>query len=132
MKFTSILKATPFLILIIILGYTWCIIMTTDYFATTKHIIALILALCNLVLYFLRFRYAIFFTGIILILASLNLLAFFPDMVSTSYFIKIGNIEVATPSIQWKLLLIFVFYCIVNFNFLINLYLDYKEKRKIK
>ncbi len=132
MKQISILRVTPFLILSIILAYTWYIILTTEYFSTIRHIIALVLFLGNLLLYFFRFRYAVLLTGAILILATFNLLAFFPDIMSTSYFIKIGSVEIATPSIQWKPLLLLVFYCIVNFNFLINLYLDFKEKKKVK
>ena len=113
----------------IILIYTWYIILTTEYFATTRHIIALALWAINGLLYFLRFRYAVVLTGIILVLATFNLLAFFPDIVYTSYFVTIGRAKISTPSIQWQPLLILIFYCIVNYSFLIGLYDDYQDRR---
>jgi hypothetical protein len=125
-------RVSPFLLTGIILIYTWYIILTTEYFATTRHVIALILFGINALLYFLRFRYAILLTGVILILATLNLLAFFPDITSTSYFVKIGNVEIGTPSIQWQPLLILIFYCIVNFSFFVDVYVEYKDKKRVK
>ena len=130
MKGKLIARVIPFLILGIILVRTWYIIMTTEYYATSRHIIALIFFLGNLILYFFRFQYAILLTGIILILATFNLLVFFPDIAATSYFIKFGSREIGTPGIQWKILLLLIVYLIVNFDFFIELYLDFKDKKK--
>jgi len=132
MKGKLIVRIIPLLILGIILVYTWYTILTTEYYATVRHILALVLFAGNLILYFFRFRYAVLLTGVILILGTFNLLAFFPDITSTSFFVKIRDVEIATPSIQWKPLLLLIFYCTVNFNFLVNLYLDYRDRKKVK
>lgn len=125
-------RVSPFLIVGVILVYTWYIILTTEYFATTRHIIALVLWGINGLLYFLRFRYAIILTGVILILATFNLLAFFPEIAYSSYFVTIGGIKISTPNIQWWPLLILIFYCCVNYSFLIGLYTDYQERKRSK
>lgn len=122
MKKSNILRIVPFIVLGIILFYTWWLLITTEYSATIKHQIALGLFLINLMLYFFNFKYAVFITGIILLLTTFNLLAFFPELVSSSYFIKIAGKEFSTPSMQGKSLLLMIFYLILNTGFLIDLF----------
>jgi len=117
-----VLEVTPFVILALIISYTWYLILTTDYFATIRHQIALALIVANLILYFFSFRYAIFLTGIILLLATFNKIALFPRIESTSFFVKIGGKEFETPSIQWRMLLLLIGYLIINFSFWLQVF----------
>ncbi|MGF7232791.1 hypothetical protein [Arachidicoccus sp.] len=125
-KFIQIL---PILILGGILIYTWFIIITTDYFATIKHQIGLGVFLAILAFYFLKFKYGIFFTGIYLLLASFNIIAIFPVIISSSYFVKVGGMEISTPPIQWKAVLLLILFLICTGRYLNNLYVGYKNKR---
>ena len=115
-----------YLLIVIVLIYTWFLIITTDYYATQKHQIALILVLINLGVYFFKFDYGIVFTGILLLLATFNFIALFPDIVSSSYFIRIAGKEIATPTIQGKSLLLLIIYLVLDLRYLIELYSNYK------
>jgi hypothetical protein len=128
MKVNKLSRLIPFLIWSIVMGYTWVTILATEYFATARHIIALSIFFLNLILYFIRFNAAVILTGIALLLATFNLLAFFPDIVSTSYFIRLGAIEITAPAIQWKSLFLLLLYVIVNAKFLIGLYSNYRQR----
>ena len=116
----------------VILAITWVNIATTDYYATIKHWLALTLVMINVGVCFYRFTYGVIMLGVILLLGTLSLIAFFPQIESTSYFIRIGNKEISTPHIQWKLLLMLVYYFICNASFLIDLYAEYKERNENK
>ena len=120
----------PYLLTVIVLIYTWSVIVTTDYYATLKHQIALILVLINLGIYFLKFDYGIVFTGILLLLATFNFIALFPDIVSSSYFIRIAGKEIAAPTIQGKSLLLMIIFLVLNFGYLIEMYANYKYTKK--
>ena len=120
----------PYLLTVIVLIYTWSVIVTTDYYATLKHQIALILVLINLGIYFFKFDYGIVFTGILLLLATFNFIALFPDIVSSSYFIRIADKEIATPTIQGKSLLLMIVFLVLNFGYLIEMYANYKYTKK--
>ena len=89
---------------------------------------ALALVVINVGLYFVRYKQAVLLTGIILILATVNLLSFF-TIIQTSGLTIMG---VSTPEIQLKSLLLLVIYCAINFNLLMNWYLDMKEERANK
>jgi len=126
-----IINSIPFLIVGIIVLYAWVQIMTTEYAATWRQYVALALVGINAVLYFVKFKHAILLTGVILLLATFNLLSFF-TVVQTSYM-RIVN--VTTPEIQLKSLALLVIYGVINFNFLVDWYLDVREdgaKKKIE
>ncbi|HEX9513364.1 MAG TPA: hypothetical protein VF939_22895 [Puia sp.] len=126
-----IISSIPFLIISLIVLYTWFEIITTEYIATWRHYVALTLVAINAALYFVKYKKAVLLTGIILILATFNLLSFF-TIIQTSF---LGFGSVTTPEIQLKSLLLLVIYCAINFNLLINWYLDMKEgraKKKLK
>lgn len=112
-KNKRIILWAPFIILGLIVLYTWFKILTTEYFATLKHQIALGLFLLNFVLYTFRFKYGVLLTGVILVLATFNQIAIYPDIESTSFFIKIAGAEFATPSIQWKTFFLFILYLFI-------------------
>lgn len=123
-----IVSSIPFLIISLIVLYTWFQIITTEYIATWRHYVALALVVINVGLYFVRYKQAVLLTGIILILATVNLLSFF-TIIQTSGLTIMG---VSTPEIQLKSLLLLVIYCAINFNLLMNWYLDMKEERANK
>ena len=114
----KLIRVIPIAVICVIMGFTWINILTTDYFATWRHQLALVLISVNLALFFLNYTYAILFTGIILILATFNLLAFFPTIESSAYFISFGSKEVYAPSIQGKSLLLLLLYLVLNFKYL--------------
>lgn len=125
---TRIISAIPFLIISLVVLYTWFEIITTEYIATWRHYVALALVAINAVLYFMRYKPAVLITGLILILATINLLSFF-TIIRTSGLTIMG---VSTPEIQLRSLLLLVIYCVINFNLLINWYLDMKEEKAKK
>jgi uncharacterized membrane protein len=124
----KIIQCLPILTLAGILVYTWYIIMTTDYFATLKHQVAMGLFLAALILYFIKFKYGIIFTGVFFILGTFNGIAIFPTTISSSYFVKIGDTEISTPTIQWKSFLLLVLFFVCTGRYLSNLYTEYKDK----
>ena len=97
----------------LILLYTWFKIVTTEYYATLRHQIALALFLLNFVLYAVRFKYGVLFTGVLLILTTFSQVAIYPDIKSTSFFIKIGGAELVAPGIQWESFFLLVFYLFI-------------------
>lgn len=124
MKF-KFFRLIPFVLLGVIIIFTWVNIFTTDYFATVKHQLALVMVCLNFGIYFVNFRYGVLTTGIILLLAVFNLLAFFPSTVTATSFVKFGNTEVDLPSIQPNSLLLLLIFLIIDLKFLI---LSFKEK----
>ena len=124
----KLLYIVPFIILLIFVSFTWGKILSTEHYPTLRHSIGLGLVIINLLFYFFRFDFAIFFSGLLILLGVFNLLVFFPNIETTSYFIKIGGKELATPNIQWKMLLLFLLYCILIFPLFKKILRDRKAK----
>ena len=124
----KIISLIPFLIICGIVIHTWVEFITTDYIATWRHYLALIAVAINAALYFVRYKQALLLTGLILILATFNLLSFFYDI--KTWVFGIGPLR--TLPMELKSLLLLVIYCLVNFNFLINWYLDKKQEKARK
>lgn len=117
----NILRLSPLVVVFGILSYTWYTILTTDCFATTKHYVALMLFMVCINLCFINFNAALILAGIFLFLASFNIIAIFPEIKSSSYFVRIGSQEFATPSIQWATFAIFLCYMIINISYFVNM-----------
>jgi len=82
--------------------------------------------LANALFYFKNYKWAIIFTGVILVLATVNLLTLYAA--TQTFYIIIAGVQM--PEIQpWSLLLLVV-YGIVNYNLLVDWYLDYKEGKR--
>jgi len=126
-KKSQLLQISPFLTLAAIVAYTWFIFLTTGYMADWRHYILLVLMITNGYLYSRNFRKAIVMSGVILILCSFFLLPPFKEIESA--FVYIGPIPI--PWIEYRSFLICLAYFIINFHFLIGLYLDWKEKKNI-
>ena len=120
-------KKTPVLIPLIIVGgiilYCWTVIIATELLATWRHYLGLVLYLLLLVVLFKNFTYATIGLGVYLLFASFALLAITPSI--TTNWIRIG--PVSTPPIHLLSAGIFITYAILNFNSLVDYYLDYKE-----
>lgn len=74
--------------------YTWIEFTAKIYLPTWRHYIASAFLLVNALLYSARFRLAVFLTGVILVLATVNLLCFF-TVIQTSR-IRIGSVATAS------------------------------------
>jgi|SRR5664279_844338 len=122
-----ILQISPFIALAVIVIYTCFIFLTTEYRADWKHYILLVLMMINGLLYFKNFNKAIVMTGAILILCSFYLLSPFKE--SGYAFIYVGPIPI--PWIEYRSFLICLGYFTINYHFLIELYLEWKEKKKM-
>src|SRR6266404_494728 len=69
--------AGPFLLVCAIMLYCWGQFLFGIYVATWRHWVALGLVTATAVIYFLQYRLAVWVTGLILLLATFNLLSFF-------------------------------------------------------
>jgi hypothetical protein len=118
----KLLTLIPFLILIGISIYAIIEFISTPYVATWQHYLAFCLTGINGILYFVRFRPAVLATGIILVLGTINLLSFFPETVTSG--LRFGSFE--TPRIQLSMLGLLVLYIFLEFDLLVNWYLDLK------
>lgn len=110
------LKLIPFAIVCLLVCYTWFIILTTNKVASWKHNAALAIVSINLVLYFIRFSFGLLITGVLLLLATFNIISLLPETASTSYFIVIAGKEISTPPFQGSSLLLFVLYLFLTWN----------------
>lgn len=96
----KVLAFIPLVIAAGLLLYTWSIIIFTEIEATWKHYIALLLFLTLLYLQFKNFKLGLFATGIFLILGTCNLFNLTPSNLTNSYYIRLGSLEMWTPSFQ--------------------------------
>jgi len=112
------------------LGYCWYIILFTEIEATWRHYMAIILFIPLLVLFKKEFKKSVLLTGVYLVLGTCNLLTLTPSVTSNSYGIRIGSVEVWTPTFQLYSFLLLILYFLVNFNTLVNYYLDYQDSKK--
>lgn len=108
--------------------YTWIEFAANKHLPTWRQYVALAFVIVNALVYFIRFRPAVLLTGVILVLAAVNLLCFF-TFIETSG-ITIGS--VSTPGIQLWSLLILVGWFAVNYSNLINWRLELQETREKK
>jgi hypothetical protein len=132
MQKQKILLLIPLFIIGGLLIYSWAVILFTEVDATWRHYLALALFGGLIFLFFKNFTKTILATGVYLILGTCNLLALTPSVTTNSYGLRIGSLELWTPTFQllsFGLLLLFFF---LNFDSLVNIYLDYKEARQTK
>lgn len=115
----------PLLLITIIMLYGWTIVLTSDILATWRHYIGMALFITLILLFFKSEKATILATGIFLLVATFNGLAM-TAAVSTS---QLGIGPVATPPIQLMSLGILILYFILNLDALIEMQLDYKERK---
>ena len=129
----KVLVLIPVVITGAFLTYTCCVILFTDVCATWRHYLSLI---CFLVLIYIltknNFKKSLFAATIFLIAGTTNLFVLTPSITSHSYGITVAGFTIATPPFQLLSFLIFILFCILNFNALADAYLDYKEIKEQK
>ena len=81
-------------------------------------------------LFFKNFKKAILGTGLYLILGTCNLLALTPSVTTNSYGLKIGSLEVWTPTFQLLSFVLLLLFFFLNFDTITNIDLDYTEEKK--
>jgi hypothetical protein len=130
-KKRRILFFIPLIIVGAILFYSWFIFIFSDNIPSISHYLGLIFFLP--ILYFLfkskTLKQPIILTGIYLVLATINILSFFPFLFTSSLKIAIGSHTLFTPGINGFALLILIIYGALNFDTLVDIYLDYKETK---
>jgi len=82
-----------------------------------------------LYLLFKDWKKAVLATGFYLLIGTCNLLSLTPSILTNSYGLRITSVEIWTPSFQLLSFGIFILYGILNFDTLVNIYLDYKEAK---
>ncbi|MES1221708.1 MAG: hypothetical protein ABUT20_39790 [Bacteroidota bacterium] len=122
----------PLAIIIGFLIYSWFTFLFTDLLATWRHYLAVGLFAIVIFLFFKNPAKAIIATIIYLLIGTSNLLALTPSITSGSYGLKIGPAEIWTPAFQPLSFGILILFCILNFDSLVNIYLDYKEAKNLK
>lgn len=120
MKKRSILRLLPFLIVFVILIFTWCSLITSNFEAQYKHYLGLSFFLITTILYFIKFKYGLYGTLLFLLLATFNFIAIFPKIITSSAFIRVSDVKISSPSLNMYALLILIFYLVVNTNYLID------------
>ena len=130
-KKRKVLFFIPFSILTIVLIYSWYTFIFTDNIAAFSHYLGLLFFLP--IIYFLykgkTLKKAIVLTGVYLILATINLFSFMPFIMTSSFGISIGSIDIWSTSLNGFALLLLILYCVLNFDTLVEIHLDYKEIR---
>jgi len=113
----------------ILLIYSWIVFLTSPNVAVLTHYLGLLLFLP--IIYFLykdkTFKKAIVLTGVYLILGTINLLSFLPFIMTSSWGITIGSLNIWTPRLNGFALVLLLIYSILNFTNLVDIYHDYKE-----
>lgn len=119
----------PLVIIFTFLAYTWAVFFIRGYSPGWHHYAALIL-FCPLIFYYFRkIKRAVPGTGIFLLLGAANLFSLTPARISNRFGLKIGSVELWTPSFQLLSFLIFIIYFLLNFSTLVEMYLDYRESK---
>jgi hypothetical protein len=118
----------PLIVIAAFVIYTWCSIIFTDYAATWRHYIGLVGFLILVFLFFKSQVAVVIASAIFLLLATFNVLAITATITTSGITIM----SISTPPIQLLSLGILILYFILNFNRLIDIYLDYKEGRGLK
>ncbi len=121
MELNKIVKVIPFILLIIISINTWYKFFTHVNVPILEHYFAIIAVVINIILYFVKYKYGILLTGIILIFGIFGLLVFMPVKSLEYYGITISGIDINTPYLEWKIFLILLLYLVINASYIWNL-----------
>jgi hypothetical protein len=115
-----------------LLIYCWTIFLFTDVAATWRHYLALLCFSGLAFLFFKDVRKTILGTAVYLFMGTCNLLALTPTITISSYGVTIGSLKLETPTFQLLSFGLLLFFLTVNFDALVNIYLDYKESKEAK
>jgi hypothetical protein len=127
-----VLLAIPLAIIGTLLIYSWMTFSLTDVRPTWRQFVGLGLFLPIVYMFFKNSSGTIISTAIHLLLGTINALSLTPSVTSNSYGIKMGSVEVWTPTFQLISFGILILFFIINFEAIVDRYLDYEEDRKSK
>ena len=99
-KLKRLIQILPFAVLLVLVAIGWWRILNITHLARVRNGIAAILVLINLLMFLFSYRLAILFTGIILLLCTLNLASFTLEIRTESYSLSFGGFSVSTPEFQ--------------------------------
>jgi hypothetical protein len=122
----KILLAIPLVIIASLLIYTWSSILFGDNYANWQHVVGLLLFIIPAVLFFKNFKLSVLTSACFLVFGTFNLLGVTPWISSTFYWIEFKPVKIVTPSLQLVSFGLLILFCIINFQTLVNIYLDYK------
>lgn len=125
----KILLLIPLVIVGGLLSYTWIIILFTDVVAIWRHYLSIALFIVLMLLFFKNFKRIVLATAFYLLLGTCNLLVLTPSITSNSFGIGIDSIKIWTPAFQLLSFGLLVLFAILNFDTLVNMYVDYKEAK---
>ena len=112
-------------LLTILLGYTWFILLSDELYPLWQHWLALIGIMIVLFVNYRKDRPGILTTAVYLLLGIFCLFALLPSLTRSS--IRIGPLPIPLGQlIAWPFLIVHVW---INFNPLIDYYLDWKENK---
>lgn len=121
----KILANIPIYIIAVLLIYTWVIILST-----WRHYLSAIAFVVLILLFNQNLKKRLLATISYLVLGTCNLFVLTPSITSNSYGVKLGSLTIWTPNFQILSFVLLVVSIILNFDSLINIYLDYKEKQQ--
>ena len=122
----------PLLIIAGLLIYTWITVLTGDNILVWRHYTGLILFVPLIYLFTKNFRKTLLGTFIYLILGICNFLTLTPSIKWNSFGIYVADTKIGTPPFQLLSFCLLILLCILNFDTLVHIYLDFKEIRQTK
>lgn len=114
----KLLKFIPIVSLTVITTYTWYLLLQPKYSPTIWHISGLTLLILNLFLLKYSTEKGHFFTFLLLLIGTFGFSNFTLLIIESSYFIRISNLKISSPSINPYILPILIVYCFVNYDVL--------------
>jgi hypothetical protein len=120
----------PLLILLVTVIYEIYTVVTTDIIFGNKHYLGFLLLTISAVAFFFRKDIGIYFTGITLILGTLNFVGFTPAIESYSFGFGLNNTSTTSFRVQLFSFLVLILHVVLNGKFLINEFGKKAENKK--
>jgi hypothetical protein len=126
MSRSRLIRAIPLFILTSICINSWVLFLTNIYIVNLRQYLALLILGVNIFFFFKNDKISTFITGSFLLLAIFNILVY--TVTVNSFWFRIADLF-NTPEINLLSLGLFLLYFMLNFDFLVNWYYDYKESK---
>ncbi len=114
------LYLAPLIILVVTILYAVYTVLTTDIIFVKKHYVGFLFAVICIAFTIYNKNFGIYFTGITLLIGTLNIIAFTPAIESYSFGFGVNNKSATSIKIQSYSFLIFLLYLILNGKFVID------------
>jgi len=126
----KVLLLIPLLLIAGFIIYTWVTVLTGDNVLVWRHYSGLVLFVPLIYFFTKNFRKTNLGTLIYLILGICNVLTLTPSVIWDTYGIRIGSVNIETPPFQPLSFGLLILLCVLNFDTLVDIYLDFKEMRQ--